>query len=372
MTSRERLYIAFSGGKPDRVPVYVRGVNSYEPNYFETHHPSFRPLGEYVRDHCDFFVHGAGLGGGVMFTGYDGLEAGSRVVSDDGRTRVVQHYLATPKGELTQEVASPKDQPGLVTKYWITRDEDVERFLSIPYEPIPVDTSPVKRKQDELGDRALVCYGCPVPAYALYRLLGSETLSLWSLLKRDVVEALVSVLTKRWVEALTEVIRQGPGPMVSTIGEEVITPPLHPPTDFEAFIVEPQREIYAELRTRDILIHTHCHGNLKQVLPLFHTLGTTSLHPVETVPMGDITLEEFREMVGTDLCIKGNVQVGDLFSQTPEFIRDFCRHTIEIAGADGALILAPSASPYLRELTPQALANYKAMVDAGLEFGRYD
>ena len=104
---------------------------------------------------------------------------------------------------------------------------------------------------------------------------------------------------------------------------------------------------------------------------MFHKLGTTSLHPVETVPMGDITLEDFRAMVGTDICIKGNVQVGDLFSQTPEFIRDFCRHTIATAGRDGALILAPSASPYLRELTPQVLANYKAMVDAGLEFGAY-
>ena len=279
--------------------------------------------------------------------------------------------MVTPKGELTRQLTSPADQPGLVTKYWIDSEADVERLLSIPYDPLKVDTSPVQRKQDELGDRALVCFGCAVPAYALYLLLGSETLSLWSLLKRDVVHMLLTMLTERWTEAMAEAIRQGLGPMLSTIGEEVITPPLHPPTDFDAFIVQAQKPIFDELRRRGILIHTHCHGNLKEVLGLFHKLGTTSLHPVETVPMGDITLEEFRDAVGTDIAIKGNVQVGDLFSGAPAEIREFCRHTIRTAGRDGALILAPSASPYARELSPRALANYKAMIDAGLEFGRY-
>ena len=64
--------------------------------------------------------------------------------------------------------------------------------------------------------------------------------------------------------------------------------------------------------------------------------------------------------------------MGDLFSKTPDYIREFCRHTIEAAGRDGALILAPSASPYLRELTADVFASYKAMVDAGLEFGGYE
>ena len=66
--------------------------------------------------------------------------------------------------------------------------------------------------------------------------------------------------------------------MVATIGEEVITPPLHPPSDFKEFIVDVHKPIYDELRRRDVLVHTHCHGNLKKVLPMFHEMGTTSLH----------------------------------------------------------------------------------------------
>ena len=372
MTSRDRLLCAFGGGKPDRLPVYVRGVNVLDPTWADHKHPSFKPLADYVSRHGDLLAHaGPRLNGEryFAFTDVSALDQGKRVLSDDGRRRVVEDYLVTPTGELTHQSTMVTGQPGLATKYWIEDEDDVERFLSIPYEPPEVDTSPILARQDELGDRVLVMAPTSAPIYHVYTLLGSERLCLWSIDRRDVVRRLLGVLADRWRHTVEPMIQQGCGPILASIGEEVITPPLHPPSDFKEFIVDVQKPVYDRFRAKGVLIHTHCHGNLRHVLGHFHHMGVTSLHPVETLPMGDITLEQFRQQVGTDICIKGNVQVGDLFSKTPDDIRAFCRHTIDVAGRNGALILAPSASPYQPELTPEVFANYKAMIDTARELG---
>jgi len=99
--------------------------------------------------------------------------------------------------------------------------------------------------------------------------------------------------------------------------------------------------------------------------------GVDALYPVECEPFGDTTLVDFRKRLGNRIAIEGDTQKADLIDNTPEYIDAEVKKTIEEAGADGGLILAPSASPYLREMSDRALANYKAFVDAGLKYGKY-
>ena len=87
--------------------------------------------------------------------------------------------------------------------------------------------------------------------------------------------------------------------------------------------------------------------------------------------MGDITLEEFREKVGTSIAIEGGIQIGDIYSLTPDEIEQQVKRVIEMAGKDGALILAPSASPLTRELSGKAFINYKAFTNAAHKYGKY-
>ena len=53
MTSRERLITAFHKGKPDRLPIFIRGVNVFRERWVESRHPSYRPLIDYVREKTD-------------------------------------------------------------------------------------------------------------------------------------------------------------------------------------------------------------------------------------------------------------------------------------------------------------------------------
>jgi hypothetical protein len=118
-------------------------------------------------------------------------------------------------------------------------------------------------------------------------------------------------------------------------------------------------------------VHIHCHGNLKGVLDGFLRAGTDSLHPVEAPPMGDTTLAEFRERVGLNIAIKGNIQIGDIMDADPGEIAGKVRQAFDEAGRDGAYILAPTASPFWPELSERALANYRSMVETGREYGVY-
>ena len=85
MTSRERLLCAFGGGKPDRLPVYVRGVTVLSPGWLDRMHPSFKPLADYVSQHRDFLEHARPRLSGAtrfMFAGVSALDAGQREVAD--------------------------------------------------------------------------------------------------------------------------------------------------------------------------------------------------------------------------------------------------------------------------------------------------
>lgn len=86
--------------------------------------------------------------------------------------------------------------------------------------------------------------------------------------------------------------------------------------------------------------------------------------------MGDIELAEAKRRLAGKMCIEGNLQIGELMTSTPEEIRRTTRKIIEDAAAGGGLILCPTASPHWPTLSDKVLANYRAFVEAGLEFGR--
>jgi len=161
------------------------------------------------------------------------------------------------------------------------------------------------------------------------------------------------------------------GPVIGLIGEELATPPLLSPKDFAEFVGQYDKRLIDLAHRYGCIVRIHCHGNLGAVLDTFLDMGVDALHPVETVPLGDITLEEFRRRVGNRIVVKGNIQVGDLYTRSKEKIVAMCRETIRVAGKDGALILAPTASPYLPVLTDRVFENYKAMIDTALTYGRY-
>ncbi len=108
----------------------------------------------------------------------------------------------------------------------------------------------------------------------------------------------------------------------------------------------------------------HSDGMLWEVLNDLIESGVSALHPIEPVSMD---IHQVKQRYGHRLAIVGNVEVDTLARGTPEQVRDQVRWLLrEIAPGGGYCLGSSNTVPsYAR------LDNYRAMLDAAWEMGRY-
>ena len=87
--------------------------------------------------------------------------------------------------------------------------------------------------------------------------------------------------------------------------------------------------------------------------------------------MGDVTLDDAKRRIGNDMCLEGNVQIGDLYAGTEDEMRDAVKTAIDQAADGGGFVLAPTASPFTPKLEDHTVRNYVALIETALEYGRY-
>lgn len=364
MTGRERILCAYRGGKPDRTPVAIRGVYPFNAAWVARKHASYKPLIDYVREYADI-AEIFPLSRGFLYSDDAGLVR-TRIRKDLTADRVeTTETLETPKGPVTRVVDySRAQQLSMVRKAWVETDEDLARILSLPFKPHRPDLKPYFAQRAAIGERGICLPELSNAVGTVHDLLGTERLAVWSLERREDLVELLELFNARLLDLLDYLLEAGVGPVIAFNGEELITPPVHGPRDFDEFVVAYDRLLVERIHARGALCRIHCHGRIGRLLDGFLKTGVDAIHPVEEPPMGDITLEAFRRRVGTGICVKGGVQIGDLYAKGADEVTALCRKAIHVAGTDGALVLAPSASPYWPELTPAMFENYRAMIDS--------
>ncbi len=364
MSSRERLLAAYRGGMADRTPVMIRGVYPFNDKWVARKHESYAPLIEYVRERTDI-VDLCGLGSGFFLTAAPGMPAGSDTQEIDSDRTETASWVETPRGRLVRKSQYSRSQRlSMTSKFWIESDDDLQKFLSIPYVPVRPDLSDYFDRRARIGDRGIALPEISNAVSFVHDLLGSEALAIWSADRRGRVVELIELFNQRLAEYIAGLLDRDVGPVIGLLGEEYITPPMHAPRDFHEFVVPYDRRLVEVIHARGALCRIHCHGCIGRLLDGFLEIGVDALHPVEEPPMGDVTLAQFRRRVGDRICIKGGVQIGDLYENSADEVAGHCRRVIETAGAEGALILAPSASPYWPRLTSAMFDNYRAMIDS--------
>ena len=155
-------------------------------------------------------------------------------------------------------------------------------------------------------------------------------------------------------------------------GPEYMTPPYLSPVMFRRFMLPHVRRMAEILHERKARVRLHCHGKIALVLDMILDTGCDGLDPCEPPPDGDLELSEVkRRCHASGVSVWGNIELKVLETASTTEVREEVRRILEAAKDGGGFVLLPTAAPINLPLSPKTEENYRAFIEAGLEFGRY-
>ncbi len=378
-TSRRRLLTAQSCGVPDRVPVNTYEMAGRDSRDWYNNQPSYARLMEYIRAHTDCITNWNPQPPNDRYIGTDGFLGSSYPVPMDTETEQAGDFVRTttvlhaPAGDLRQVTQKdPSVNTTWVAEHYCKTTADVDRALSVPYEPALYDTSDHPRVLAELGEHGLVMASLGDPAYLAADLMSFEDYLLWIAQDTEHFARTVDVVAERVMENLRRQFQVCTVDLYRICGPEYMTPPFLPPAMFRRFMLPHLKTMVDLIHQAGAKARIHCHGRIGRVLDMIIETGCDGIDPCEPSPDGDIDLAEVKQRcLASGVSVWGNMELKHLENGTPVQVRDKVRGIMEEAKEGGGFVLLPTASPVNIPLSPKTEANIKAFIDAGLEFGEY-
>jgi uroporphyrinogen-III decarboxylase len=369
MTSRERLWAAYNREEPDRMPIWMLYPLPGSKSYVDVHTlQSYRRIVPYVNEKTDWLVF-QGLKPPWFYSAATQIDA---EVFEDGDWTVARDILRTPKGDLVQESRKRiQESSAARTKHYCETIDDLDKVMSIAYEPAVPDVAPFLEAQRKLGGQGFMMVATNVPIDILYKLVHPELLALWTLLERDAVIAFCKMIFERQYAFLKRALEAGAGPIFHVVGTELIAPPMCSPATFDELITPFAAPIFELIHKHGGKVHLHHHGYIKDLLPIIADMGADAIHPIEEPPVGDCWMGEAKRLVGDRICFIGSVQWDDFARLTEEEMEALVLRQMKDAGVGGGMILAPSCGPYATQLSEQHQRNVVRFIETGNRYGRY-
>jgi len=360
LTSKERLKRCFFHEEIDRPAVYLR-------MYIDPSDKSYDRLRKLAWEKTDIKMDS-----GISMASFKNLHKlleREESYSEDFKKKIM--ILKTPKGDLESiQYIGLKGQPSYTAKYFIETREDAEKYLSFEYPKVQGDLTEYFSFKEKVGDRGIVTAALGEnPGGMVAGLCGTERFAMMSITDRDILHKIMEKRQNFILEMVKFYHKNGVGPFFWMSGEELITPPIHSPEDFDDFNARYDKPIIDLVHEIGGRVHIHCHGKIKKVLYSFLNMGVDVLHPCEAPPMGDVTAKEVKEIVKDKICIEGNIQIADMYEKSVDNIIEQTEKLIKDAFSDNKnLIVCPTASPYIFGAGDKCFDNYKAMVDTVINY----
>lgn len=288
----------------------------------------------------------------------------SKVEETDGHT-IRTDIIHTPKGDLRSVNVTPPDQPSMVTEHYIKSDEDIDKYMSLPWEPPEYDVTSLVEFQKEMGDRGLLYISYADPMYAAASLFDFQEFAIRCITSPDGLQRLIDFLFER----IQEETRRLAGAcsdlncILYTGGPEIATPPMLPPQVFRRFITPYQRKLVEIIHDEGCLCAIHCHGRVRRDLDEIIATGTDLLEPIEPPEQGDIGIAELMERADGRMSFMGHIQDQELHTARPG---EMARKVEEIARVvDGrtGYIMSPTCTPFQHPATETYIRNYMEWVE---------
>lgn len=348
MTSRERILAAIHWGMPDRVPVSPFGLGRL---------PADSAIAQELIAKTDPFL-GAGVGGGNPFMGTR-IDATSH--QDGNETITVIH---TPKGDLTSRYRRTSIT-GYTVEFPCKTAEDVEKYLSIPFEAAEPTVDGFLAYKDRIGQDALVLAGIGDAICLPATILSPEDMCLLWMDARDLMVHMIELVAKR-VNAFVEKACAKGVDGWRLIGGEYATEQLGP-EGFRRLVIPYDKEMVDIIHAYGGIAYYHNHGLVDRFLEMFAEIGMDALDPMEVPPYGNVDLADAKRRLQDKVCMVGGLDDMEVLESLDEAtVREMGRQCLEMAGPDGYCLGGTASGTY----TEKAARNFIALVDVSKEYAR--
>ena len=371
MTSRERLMMALKCELPDRVPISTYELSGYNSLAFENNDPSYKSLMDTIREMTDCVCMWDPVSDATF------LESAAPVEMDveehrEGESVITRRTLHTPKGDLTQ-ATRVIDNVHTVweLEHWCKSIEDVDKALSIPYEPVSYNFSDYARIISEVDEHGIIMSSTADPLWLAAALMDFASYTLWAITEQDHFVRTMDIMHERYMENLRRMLDVQVVDLYRICGPEYATPPYLPNELFTRFVQPYVTEMVELIHSKGALARLHSHGRVNQALDTIVATGCDALDPVEAPPDGDIELAEVKRRIGDRMCIFGNIQLKLLESGTPDEVEAKVRQCLSEAMAGGGYVIMPTASPISTPLSKKTETNYLRFFETALKYGQY-
>ncbi len=276
-----------------------------------------------------------GLGDAEIFGGQYWLDHSE--VTQDGDESVTR--VETPQGELTTRQVRTREA-SWVAEHYCKVPEDVEKLLSVPYDPPSFEVTAYCAWEERVGDEGLVALGIPSAFRFCLGFFGSQALYLAIADQPDLVERLVATMNERLALYVETCCEKGVRSFWMG-GSEHCGPGVVHPRVFRRMITPHDARIVAIIHDCGGIVNYHTHGKLRDILDEIVEIGVDVMSPIETGLRGDVTLAEVKARAGDRVCLKGNLDdMAFLAQASPQEVRAAAEACILQASAGGGYILS--------------------------------
>ena len=326
--------------KVDRVPVSPWHFGKVDPD---------SPLGREFLSKVDL-LHDTTSGGNFI------LGKAAKIDSEQqGDTSITTVH--TPKGDLVSRFRRT-EITGATIEYYFKEPSDIEKLLSIPYEPPDFDLSGYGKWQDRIGDEGLVLIGIVNGVAVPASWFSPEGFCLAWADAPDLVEKLTAVMTERLIAYVERLCREGVAGF-RIVGGEYASVQLGP-EGFKRLCIPFDSELVRTIHKYGAVAHYHNHGPAMRYLEYFADIGIDSLDPLEAPPWGDADLGEARRRLGDRVAFVGNLDDMEVVNKLPtEEVLAIARERLRSAG-DRGFMLGGTTSGIFGE---QGARNFIAMAE---------
>lgn len=370
MTNRELLLASLSGEPTDRVPVWLLFPYHNLSCYVDVRtHPGYVPVFEASRKYacmlnrrrftCDLHTPEVRR---------------SREQLTDGATAVTRDWVEYKGKRICSEYRKGPD--GASQKRLLRSPEDLEFFASLPLNTDPAAITAqldsqlpaYLREREEfpmeygammldLGEPVGVPYGCS----------DLEEFALWSLTHDDLMVSLLDRLMERYRIVYQWCLDRNLADVYFTVGSELAAPPMVSRATFQRWVVPYAQELIAMAHRHGAKVIQHFHGQIREILPDFLTMGADGLHTIESPPVGNCTWPQAWEVVGDRMTLIGNIQYDDFRRLSEQEMAQAVRDVLDQCRGR-RLILSPSAGPYEKNVSEQFLRNYIVFMETAWSY----